>query len=112
MGGIQTWCEANRVALCGDGDRLGKTVNLVTGEVSWRMRPPSVVIRGADSVVDTLLRHGLERYVRTTHVPNKEAMLADPEGVRGIAGVSIQSGVEDFIVVPFEAQATSTEVAP
>ena len=37
--------------------------------------------------------------------PNKEAMLNEPDAVRGIAGISIVSGVEDFIVVPFEAQA-------
>lgn len=32
-------------------------------------------------------------------------MLNEPDAVRGIAGVTIVSGVEDFIVVPFEAQA-------
>jgi phage host-nuclease inhibitor protein Gam len=43
--GVQAWCEAHRVELCGEGDKLGKTANLVTGEVSWRQRPPSVSIR-------------------------------------------------------------------
>ena len=50
--GVQTWCEANRVTLLGEDDRHGKTANLVTGEVSWRVRPPSVSIRGADAVLD------------------------------------------------------------
>ena len=105
QGGIQAWCEAHRVDLCGEADKLGKTANLVTGEVSWRQRPPSVAIRGADTVLETLLRMGLGRFVRVKNEPNKEAMLNEPDAVRGIAGITIVSGVEDFIVVPFEAQA-------
>lgn len=107
--GVQAWCEAHRVELCGPGDKLGKTANLVTGEVSWRQRPPSVSIRGAETVLDTLLRMGLGRFVRVKNEPNKEAMLAEPDAVRGIAGISIATGVEDFIVTPFEVTA---EVAP
>lgn len=103
--GIQAWCEANRVALCGEGDKLGKTANLVTGEVSWRIRPPSVTIRGADAVLETLQRMGLGRFVRVRSEPNKEAMLNEPEALRGIAGLSITSGVEDFFITPFEAEA-------
>ena len=103
--GVQAWCEAHRVDLCGEADRLGKTANLVTGEVSWRQRPPSVRITGADNVCDTLLRMGLGRFVRVKNEPNKEQMLAEPDAVRGIAGITIASGNEDFIVTPFEAQA-------
>ena len=44
--GVQAWCEAHRVDLCGENDKLGKTANLVTGEVAWRIRPPSVRITG------------------------------------------------------------------
>lgn len=103
--GVQAWCEAHRVDLCGPDDKLGKTANLVTGEVSWRIRPPSVTVRDVDGVLDTLLRMGLGRFVRVKNEPNKEAMLNEPDAVRGIAGISIKSGVEDFIVTPFEAQA-------
>ena len=105
QGGIQAWCEAHRVDLCGEADKLGKTANLITGEVSWRVRPPKVTIRGEDTVLETLLRMGLGRFVRVKNEPNKEAMLNEPDAVRGIAGITIVSGVEDFIVVPFEAQA-------
>lgn len=104
--GVQAWCEAHRVELCGEADKRGKTANLVTGEVSWRLRPPSVAIRGADAVIETLLRMGLGRFVRTKYEPNKDAMLNEPDAVRGIAGISIVSGVEDFVIVPFEATAT------
>ena len=103
--GVQAWCEAHRTELCGEDDKLGKTANLVTGEVSWRQRPPSVSVRGVDTVLETLLRMGLGRFVRVKDEPNKEAMLNEPEAVRGIAGITIVTGVEDFIVVPFEAAA-------
>lgn len=106
--GIQAWCEAHRVELCGENDKHGKTAQLVTGEVAWRLRPPSVAIRGADAVLETLQRMGLHRFIRSKHEPNKEAMLNEPNAVRGIAGITIVTGLEDFIVTPFEAE---TEVA-
>ncbi|WP_238947536.1 host-nuclease inhibitor Gam family protein [Vandammella animalimorsus] len=103
--GIQSWCEAHRVELCGENDKLGKSVNFVTGTVSWRQRPPSVRVTGQESVIDTLLRMGLERFVRTKEEINKDAILNERDSVRGIAGIKIITGVEDFIVEPFEASA-------
>ncbi len=103
--GIQAWCEANRTSLCGDGARPAKTANLVTGNVAWRQRPPSVTIKGVDVVLETLQRLGLTRFIRVKNEPNKEAMLAEPEAVRGIAGISIVTGQEDFIVTPLEVTA-------
>jgi phage host-nuclease inhibitor protein Gam len=97
---IQGWCEANRDDLTNGGKV--KTANLVTGEVQWRQRPPSVRVRAAEMVIDTLLKLGLDRFVRVKTEINKEAMLADPEGVSGIAGIAIQTGVEDFVITPFE----------
>ncbi|MCQ8103256.1 host-nuclease inhibitor Gam family protein [Methylomonas sp. SURF-2] len=99
--GIQTWCEANRAELCKDG---GKTANLITGEVSWRQRPPSVGVRSVDKVLETLRNLGLSRFIRTKDELNKEAVLADPKAVQGIAGITINSGIEDFAVVPFEQE--------
>ena len=99
--GIQTWAEANRATLC-----IGplKTANLVTGEVSWRQRPPSVSIRGADTVIETLQRMHLGRFVRTKEEVNKEAMLNEPDAVRGIAGITLVSGVEDFSITPLSVE--------
>lgn len=99
MNGIQFWCEANRTALCAEG---GKTANFITGEVSWRQRPPSVTVRAADKVIETLEKLGLGRFVRQKKEVNKEAVLADPASVAGIAGLTVVKGVEDFAVVPFE----------
>lgn len=98
--GIQTWCEANRAELT-NGNKV-KSANLVTGEIQWRQRPPSCRITGADSVIETLLRLGLSRFVRSKEEINKEAILNEPEAVQGVAGIAIQTGVEDFVIVPFE----------
>jgi phage host-nuclease inhibitor protein Gam len=97
--GIHWWCEANRLALCAGG---GKTANLITGEVSWRQRPPSVTVRAVDKVIDTLQRLGLGRFIRSKAEVNKEAILADPKSVAGVPGINVVQGVEDFAVTPFE----------
>ncbi len=98
--GVQAWCEANREELTGGGKV--KTANLITGNVQWRQRPPSVSVRGADTVIETLKRMGFGRFVRTKEEVNKEAILNEPDEVRGIAGLNIVTGVEDFVIEPFE----------
>lgn len=98
--GVQTWCEANRADLCGSG----KTANLITGEVQWRLRPPSIGIRGAEAVIENLKRLGLQRFVRVKEEPNKDAMLNEPDAVRGVAGITINTGIEDFTITPFEVE--------
>lgn len=62
----------------------------MTGEVQWRNRPPSVAIRGADSVIETLLRLGLERFIRRKEEINKEAILNEPSAVSGVAGITVK----------------------
>lgn len=101
--GVQAWCEAHRDELT-DAGRV-KTANLVTGEVQWRQRPPSVSVRGAESVIETLKRLGLAKFVRTKEEVNKEAILNEPDEVRGVAGITIVTGVEDFAITPFEQEA-------
>ena len=101
--GVQSWCEANRDALTHGGKT--KSADFITGTVGWRQRPPSVNVRGLDVVLDTLRRLRLDRFIRVKEEVNKEAVLADPEAVRGVAGLTIRSGVEDFIISPFELEA-------
>jgi phage host-nuclease inhibitor protein Gam len=96
--GVQIWCEANREELCGKG----KTANLVTGEVQWRQRPPSVKVTGVDAVIAWLKNMGMHAFVRSKEEINKEAMLNEPEKAKSVPGVSIVTGVEDFVIVPFE----------
>lgn len=102
--GVQAYCEAHREELCGKG----KTANLVTGEVQWRLRPPSVKVTGVDAVIAWLKKMGLDSFVRTKEEVNKEAMLNEQDKARSVPGVSIVTGVEDFVIVPFEVD---TEVA-
>jgi phage host-nuclease inhibitor protein Gam len=101
--GVQTYCEAHRDELT--NSNKVKTANFVTGDVQWRQRPPSVTIRGAEAVIEALKRLGLSKFVRTKEEVNKEAILNEPDQVRGVAGISIVTGVEDFVITPFEASA-------
>jgi phage host-nuclease inhibitor protein Gam len=96
--GVQGWCEANREELCGKG----KTANLLTGEVNWRARPPSVGVRGMDAVLACLKSLGLAHFIRVKEEVNKEAMLNEPGIARTVPGITIQTGIEDFIITPFE----------
>jgi phage host-nuclease inhibitor protein Gam len=98
--GVQAYCEAHRNELCGKG----KSANLITGEVLWRQRPPSVRVTGAEAVIDTLKRIGLSKFVRTKEEVNKEAILNEPDEVRGVAGIAVVTGVEDFVITPFEQE--------
>jgi len=99
--GVQTYCEAHRDELTNAGKV--KTANFVTGEVQWRQRPPSVSVRGVDAVIETLKRLGLTKFLRTKEEINKEAILNEPDQARGVAGITIVTGVEDFVITPFEA---------
>ena len=98
--GVQTWCEANREQLCGKG----KSANLITGEVGWRQRPPSVRVTGEESVIDLLKRMALGRFVRNKEAVNKEAILNEPDAVAGVPGIKVITGVEDFVITPFEVE--------
>lgn len=100
MEAVQAWCESHRDELTNNGKTKTGTFN--TGEVQWRQRPPSVGIRGTDSVLESLHTLGLTRFIRTKEEINKEAMLNEPELAATVAGVTIKTGVEDFVVTPFE----------
>lgn len=99
--GVQTWAEANRDSLT-QGGKV-KTAALTTGEILWRLRPPSVRVTGAEAVLDALRRMGLRRFIREKEEVNKDAILNEPEAVADVPGIAISQG-EDFVVVPFEAE--------
>lgn len=100
--GVQAYCEGHRNELTNDGKV--KTANLITGEVQWRQRPPSVGVRGAEAVIEALKRLGLGKFVRTKEEINKEAILNEPDQVKGVAGITVVTGVEDFVITPFEQE--------
>lgn len=103
--GLQVWCEANRLSLTNDGKV--KYHEFGTGRINWRQRPPKVMIRGAEAVIEACKRLGLIAFIRTKEELNKDAMLAEPDKARMITGVSISSEGEDFIIEPVELE-TST----
>ncbi|EEI4449572.1 host-nuclease inhibitor protein Gam [Salmonella enterica] len=99
--GVQTWCEANRSSITKGSS---KTANLITGEVSWRTKPESVSIKGAELVLETLKKLKLDRFIRRKEEVNKDAILADKKAVENIKGISIVSGKETFSITPFEQE--------
>ena len=101
--GVQTWCESHRDTLTNGGKV--KSYSFITGSVQWRQRPPSCSVRGAETVIATLQRLGLTRFIRTKEEVNKEAILNEPQEVLGVAGISVVTGVEDFVIEPFEQDA-------
>ena len=96
--GVQAWCEVHRDVLC----KTGKPANLTTGEVSWRTRPPKVSLRGLDKIMEALKAAQLTQFIRTKEEINKDAILSNPQAVKDIKGIGIESGVEDFVIKPFE----------
>lgn len=99
--GVKVWAEAHRDLLTGGGRT--KTADLGTGKIMWRLRPPSVRISGTERVIEAIRLLGLSAFLRVKEEVNKEALLADPDKARTIAGVFIGSEGEDFVVEPFEA---------
>lgn len=100
--GLKVFCEANRARLTMGGKV--KFHRFATGQVSWRLRPAKVAIRGQGAVIEALQAAGLTRFLRTKVEVNKEAMLEDRKTAMGIKGVTIGSDGEDFIVEPFETE--------
>ena len=95
---VQAFCESRRLELTNGGKQ--KTAYFTTGEMQWRAKPPAVLAKGIDSILESLRNLGLFRFIRTKEELNKEAMLAEPEVARSISGVTIREGVEEFVIKP------------
>lgn len=104
--GLHIWAEANRTVLL---KGHSKTAKLSTGELLWRTTPSSVSLpRNQDAVIQALIRGDLGHLIRTKQEVNKEAVLDDPEAVKGIAGIKIKQR-EEFVAKPFESQIERAE---
>ena len=100
--GLQIFAEANRAALT--SNYKVKTVAFTSGEIVWRMNPPSVRLIGSeDEVIDWCAANGFEEFVRRTPTLNREAIKANPEEAKNVPGLRIGQS-EAFVVVPFEAE--------
>lgn len=97
--GVHTWAEANREDLTHGGKV--KTAILSSGKVSWRLRPPRVLLRNVVKVIEALRALGMGQYIRVKEEVDKEAILRDPDLVKHVGGISISQG-EDFVIQPFE----------
>lgn len=102
---VQAWAEANRDELT-RGGRV-KTHKMPSGEVSWRLLPPSVRITSPAAVMALLEKMGLERFLRRKVEIDRDAMKAEPDAARAVPGVSIGSAGEEFIVVPSAVELVS-----
>lgn len=101
--GLRIFSEANRDRLTRGGKV--KFHKFATGEISWRLRPAKVTIRGKDDVIEAIKSARLgKRFLRVKEDINKEAMLEDRATAGAIQGVSIGSDGEDFLVEPFETE--------
>lgn len=99
--GVHTWAEANRDDLT-QGGKV-KTANMMTGEIRWRIAPPSVVLVRVKEALEELKQKALKRFIRVKEEVNKEAILADQEAVQDCKWIQIKQG-EDFVIVPFETE--------
>lgn len=102
--GVQTFCEARRLELTQDGKV--KFHEFGTGRINWKLRPPSVSIRAVEAVIEACKKVGFPQFVRVKEEVNKDAMLADPDKARLIAGVTIKSAGEEFIIEPAELESS------
>jgi len=110
---VQGWAEANRQDLTRGRT---KTVELATGKVLWRSRPPSVRVTGAKAVLHWLMfsapgGEGFGAFVRIKSSIDKEAMKAHPELAAKVPGVKVGSAGEVFVVEPFEAKLIQADTA-
>lgn len=99
--GVQTWCEANRVTLTHNGAR--KNFRFSSGNVRWRLTPPKVSLRNVDAILKALKAKALGRFLRVKEEVDKEAILREPDAVKGIRGISIGQ-TEEFVIEPFETK--------
>lgn len=102
---LHAWAEANRETLC--PGRL-KTAKLATGEIAWRVTPPSVRIMKPEVVIERLKHLGLTDLLRTREDINKDAILADPARVESVKGIAITQR-EEFVAKPYESQIERVE---
>ncbi len=105
MEALHSFAESHRKEILPNGS---KTVQLVSGTISWRMTPLAVSVKGEDNVLAFIRKQRkLKRFLRITVALNRQAMLAEPTTARTIPGVTI-SQHEEFYAKPKGATAEIT----
>lgn len=98
--GVQAYCEAHRDELTNGGKV--KFTSSSRGTVSRRTRPPRVTLRKTEAIIEACNIQGFDSFIRVKEEINKDAMLREPYKAMSIAGVTIKSPGEDFIIEPLE----------
>jgi phage host-nuclease inhibitor protein Gam len=110
--GLQTYCEANRDKLTGNGKK--KSADIGAGEIGWRVTPPKIACRKLIDIIAAITGKRLgKKYLRRKIEINKDAILEDcqkqgdqwalPEKLQCIAGLSVKSK-EEFYIKPHETE--------
>ncbi len=97
---LAAYAEAHRAELLPPGRR---SVSLSQGVIGFRYSSPKVdVVRGQEeSVIATLERLDLIDFIRIEKTLNREAILAAPERIEGLAGICVVQ-TESFYVKPLD----------
>ena len=78
-----------------------KTAKLITGEISRRVKPTSIVVNDLDAALAKLKELGLREFIRVKEEINKNALLDSPEIIDEIEGLELQKGLENLIIKPY-----------
>lgn len=97
---LQAYAEARRDELTAGGKT--KTIQMPSGVLLWRTRPPSVAVKGkVGDVVSWLVRSRFAAlFLRTKHELDKEAMLKAPDAAAKVPGIAIVRDEEEFAILP------------
>lgn len=96
--GISAYCEVHRDELTDNGKT--KTVKLPAGTLSWRVCPPSCRLSKPEAIMESLKSKGLSRFIRIKEEISKDLILADPEAVASVKGITIIKGKEELSIEP------------
>lgn len=98
---LHAWAESHKGELL---EKDKRSVKFAQGTIGWRWNPPAVKVTGDEAaIIETLRRLSLDDLVREKSEVDKEAILADPKRVEGIAGIAV-SQAEQFWVKPTEIE--------
>jgi len=95
---LHAWAEAHKHELL-PGKK--KSAELSTGVVSWRKTPPKVNVKNTEAAIEELKAAGLGRFVKTTEVIDKEAILAEIKSVELLEQISVSQRTE-FVAKPHD----------
>lgn len=78
-----------------------KTAKLITGEISRRIKPSSIVVEDLELALLKLKELNLREFIRVKEDLNKNALLDSPEIINEITGLKLQTGLETFLIKPY-----------